>query len=59
MPHLRRQALVDLPDFRGSKLAWHVEDAAVRQGWATIAGPPIDICAFVVGNLDFDSIPVH
>jgi len=36
----RAQGLIGQPDFLGSKLAWQVEDAAVRQGGATIAGPP-------------------
>jgi len=38
VPHLRRQALVGRPDFRGPKFVRHVEDAAVHQGGETIAG---------------------
>jgi len=41
---------VGLPDFCGTKLAWHIEDAAVHQGRVALPGPRIGICAFVVGN---------
>jgi hypothetical protein len=57
VPLLRRQVLIGQLDLRGRKLAWHVEDAAVRQGWATIAGVPIGICAIVIGNLTFYGFP--
>jgi hypothetical protein len=43
-PPLREQALVGQPDFRGPKLAWHVEDAALHRGGAAIAGPHQYLC---------------
>jgi hypothetical protein len=53
VPHLRRQAIIGQPDLRGPKFVRQAEDAAMRQGGATIAGPLIGICAIVVGNFIF------
>ena len=40
MPLIRAQGLVGQPDFRESKLAWHVENAAMHQGEVAHAAPP-------------------
>jgi hypothetical protein len=37
--------------------AWNVENDTVDQGGTAVASPPIGICAFIVGNLDFHGFP--
>jgi len=48
VPHRRAQALVGQPGFRRSKLAWHVEEAAVHQGEVAHAAPPkVSLCSLL------------